>query len=130
MANTKAKTKPVIMCIDDDADFLESLRIILTDNGYNPVTASSAEDALKKYKAGKPDFIIVDMMMEEVDSGLSFVRDIRSLGPTPQVFLLSSVGDNLNSNTDYSQLGLAGVLQKPVNPDTLLRTLKAKLVAK
>jgi len=43
------------------------------------------------------------------------------------VYMLSSVGDNLNISTDYSQLGLTGVLQKPINPHLLLSTLKAKL---
>ncbi len=130
MANAKTKNKPVVMCVDDDKDFLDSMRIILEDNGYTAVTASSGEEGLKKYKTGRPDFVLVDMMMEEVDSGINFVKELRLLGPTPQIIMLSSVGDNLNSNTDYSQLGLSGVLQKPVNPDTLLRTLKAKLATK
>ncbi len=41
--------------------------------------------------------------------------------------MLSSVGDNLHANIDYSALGLSGVFQKPLNPDILLAVLRAKL---
>ena len=117
----------VILCIDDDYDFLESVQMVLESDGFTVVTASSAEEGLKSYKASKPDLVVVDLMMEEVDSGSTFVRDIRSLGPTPPVYMLSSVGDSLNISTDTSSLGLSGVLQKPVDPALLLRTVKAKL---
>ncbi len=119
--------KHVILCVDDDQDFLDSMRIIIESSDYLVETANSAEEGVRKYKSERPDFVIVDLMMEEVDSGTSFVREIKALGPTPPVYMLSSVGDGLSLSTDYSQLGLSGVFQKPVNPQTLLSTLKAKL---
>jgi DNA-binding response OmpR family regulator len=119
--------KYTVLCIDDDSELLDSMRIILEGGKYLVETASSAEQGLRKYKDVKPDVVVVDLMMEEVDSGVTFVRDIKALGATPPVYMLSSVGDNLNMNADYSQLGLTGVLQKPVNPKTLLATLGAKL---
>jgi DNA-binding response OmpR family regulator len=121
--------KYAVLCIDDDSDLLDSMRIILEGGKFLVETATSAEQGLRKYKDVKPDVVIVDLMMEEVDAGITFVRDIKALGPTPPVYMLSSVGDNLNINADYSQLGLTGVLQKPINPKTLLATLNAKLKA-
>ena len=121
--------KYTVLCIDDDSDLLDSTRIILEGAKYLVETATSAEQGLRKYRDVKPDVVIVDLMMEEVDAGITFVRDIKALGPTPPVYMLSSVGDNLNINADYSQLGLTGVLQKPINPKTLLATLNAKLKA-
>jgi hypothetical protein len=41
--------------------------------------------------------------------------------------MLSSVGDNLSVQTNYAELGLSGVLQKPVNPAILRSTLKKRL---
>ena len=117
----------VILCIDDDQDFLDSLRLIIEGNGYIMEQANSAEEGLKKYRQVAPDLIIVDLMMEEVDSGMNAVRDLRAMGRTPPIYMLSSVGDNLNLSTDYAALGLAGVLQKPINPDILIHTLKARL---
>jgi DNA-binding response OmpR family regulator len=75
----------------------------------------------------KPDLVLVDLMMEEVDSGVNFVKEIKALGRIPPVYMLSSVGDGLNSSVDYTAMGLSGVLQKPVNPRVLLAALKAKL---
>ena len=119
--------KKVILCIDDDQDFLDSLKIIIEGNGYAVTVAGSAELGVKKYKEINPDLVIVDLMMEEVDSVINFVKDIKAIGAKQPIYLLSSVGDNLNLNTDYNKLGLSGVLQKPINPDVLLKTLKAKL---
>ena len=119
--------KPVILCIDDDPDTLFVLRTVLEANGYIMAGADSAETGLKVYKEAKPDLLIVDLMMEEVDAGTNFVKDLKALGNTAPIYMLSSLGDNLNMITDYSALGLAGVLQKPLDNDRLLAILKAKL---
>lgn len=119
--------KHVILAVDDDQDVLEALRMVLEAAGYHMAEAHSAESGLKIYRQVKPDLLIVDLMMEEVDAGTSFVKELRALGNTAPVYMLSSVGDNLNANTDYSALGLSGVFQKPINPDMLLSILRAKL---
>ena len=119
--------KHVILCIDDDQDFLDAVRTILESSGYEMVEAQSAEEGLKVYEKSNPDFIIVDLMMEEVDAGTSFVKELRILGNKAPIYMLSSVGDNLSMTTDYSELGLSGVFQKPMEPDTLLTILKVKL---
>lgn len=121
------RDKPLILCVDDDADFLDSMKTIIESGAYSVETAGSAEEGLRKFKAVKPDLVVVDLMMEEVDSGVNFVKEIKALGPIPPVYMLSSVGDGLNMSTDYSAIGLSGVLQKPINPQILLSTLKAKL---
>lgn len=120
----------VVLCIDDDPDFLDSLRIVIESADYLMETAESAETGIKKFKEVNPDIIIVDLMMEEVDAGTSFVKEIKALGKTPPIFLLSSVGDSLSSNTDYTQLGIDGVFQKPIKPSSLLETLKMRLKKK
>lgn len=119
--------KHVILAIDDDQDVLDALRMILEAKGYVMVEANSAEEGLKAYRQASPDLLIVDLMMEEVDAGTSFVKELRALGNAAPVYMLSSVGDNLNANADYSALGLSGVFQKPLNPDLLLSILRAKL---
>jgi len=119
--------KHVILYIDDDPDYLDAVRIILESGGYIMVDAPSAEDGLRVYQEANPDLIIVDLMMEEVDAGTLFVKELRLLGNTAPVYMLSSVGDHLNLSTDYSSLGLAGVFQKPIDANTLLAVLKKKL---
>ncbi len=119
--------KYVILYIDDDPDFLDSVRVILESNGYIMEEAHSAEQGLRVYKETKPDLVIVDLMMEEVDSGTSFVKELRLLGNKAPIYMLSSAGDQLSQTTSYVDLGLDGVFQKPIQPQTLLRTLKEKL---
>ncbi len=119
--------KHVILCIDDDPDVLFILKTVLEANGYVCCQAPSAEDGMRVYKDQSPDLIIVDLMMEEVDAGTEFARDLKALGNTAPVYMLSSVGDSLNVSTDYAALGLAGVFQKPIDSDKLLSIIAAKL---
>lgn len=119
--------KHVILYIDDDKDFLDSVRLILESNGYIMAEAQSAEQGIKVYKESNPDFIIVDLMMEEVDAGTSLVRQLQVFGNKAPIYMLSSVGQSLSTSTDYGELGLSGVLQKPIEPATLLKILKTKL---
>lgn len=119
--------KYVILCIDDDEDILVSLRLVLEGSGYIVHGAATAEEGLRIYKKTKPDLLIVDLMMEEVDAGTSFVKELKALGNTAPIYMLSSVGDSLNVSADYSELGLTGVFQKPIDPDTLLAILRKRL---
>lgn len=119
--------KHVILYLDDDQDMLDAVRIILEANGYVMEEAHSGEEGLQVYKDTNPDFLLVDLMMEEVDAGTNFAKEMKLLGNTAPVFMLSSVGDSLDDNTDYKALGLDGVFQKPIHPKTLLSILKKKL---
>jgi CheY-like chemotaxis protein len=119
--------KYVIMTIDDDPDFLAAMRLVLEASGYIMVEAKSAEEGLKVYKKTNPDLILVDLMMEEIDSGTSFVKELRLLGNKAPVYLLSAAGDEMADNIDYAQLGFAGVFQKPIKNERLLSVIKAKL---
>jgi len=119
--------KHVILCVDDDPDILECLQLVLEANEYKVTTAQSGEEALKRYKECQPDLIICDLMMEEIDAGTSFVTKLKAEGNTAPVYILSSIGDNLNLNVNFSELGLSGVFQKPINNDMLLSIVKSKL---
>jgi DNA-binding response OmpR family regulator len=119
--------KHVILYVEDDQDFLDGIRLVLENNGYAMVEANSAEEGLRVYKETQPDLIIVDLMMEEVDAGTSLVRELKALGNTAPVYMVSSVGDGLSMSTDTTELGLSGVLQKPIDHQTLLTLLKTKL---
>ena len=119
--------KHVILCVDDDPDICEFLKTLLEANGYVAETAGTAEQGLKLYKEVQPDLVIVDLMMEEVDAGASLVKELRLLGNTAPIYILSSVGDEFNLEADYASLGLAGIFQKPISADRLLSVLKTAL---
>lgn len=119
--------KRTILCIDDDQDILDILKAILTANGYEVVGALSAEQGLRAFKQSRPDLIIVDLMMEEIDAGTNLVKQLKAAGSGAPVYMLSSVGDSLSMLTDYGELGLSGVFQKPIDSDKILSTIRAKL---
>lgn len=119
--------KYVVLAIDDDPDILEAMRMVLEANEYKMEEASSAEEGVKVYKKVQPDFVIVDLMMEEIDAGTNFVKELKLLGNKVPVYMLTSVGDTLTQNVNYSDLGIDGVFQKPIDNNTLLSVLKTKL---
>ncbi|MCK5785167.1 MAG: response regulator [Candidatus Sabulitectum sp.] len=119
--------KHVVLCVDDDVDMLDALKILVESFGYSFVSASSAEEGLKMFKSEKPDLVMADLMMEEVDSGTGLAKDLKLAGCSVPIFLLSSVGDALRNNANYADLSLTGVFQKPIQPDVLARTLKKEL---
>lgn len=119
--------KHVILGIDDDSDVLAYLQIVLEAEGFIFFGAESAEVGLQVFMEESPDAVIVDLMMEEVDAGVRFARELQIRRSDVPIFVLSSVGDNFNLTTDYSALGLAGIFQKPITKDTLLSVLNATL---
>ena len=119
--------KPLILYIDDDPDYLEVMRAVLESGGYEMAQASSAEEGLEVYKRRRPDLVIVDLMMEEVDSGTAFVKELRLLGNRAPIYMLSSVGDSMSLSVDHMALGLAGIFQKPIDRDSLLGVVKTRL---
>ena len=119
--------KYVILTIDDDEDVLLSLKLVLEKNGYAVAQARSGEEGLVEYKKENPDLVIVDLMMESIDAGKNFVKELRLLNNTAPVYMLSSLGDSLATNVDFADLGLDGVFQKAIGSKVLLATLRARL---
>jgi len=119
--------KYVILCVDDDPEVLEWIQLTLEANGYHVRTAANSEEGVRSFKESPPDLIFVDLMMEEIDAGTDFVTKIRSLGNVAPIFMLTAAGNELVSTIDYSELGLDGVYQKPIDDKTLLSVLKTKL---
>jgi CheY-like chemotaxis protein len=119
--------KHVILYVEDDADFRDSMRTVLEANGYVFVEAATGEEGVRQFKAQAPDLILLDLMMEEVDTGTAIVRELKMAGCDVPIIVASSAGDALQMSTDYTDLGLSGVLQKPIDFDVLLRLVKSKL---
>lgn len=119
--------KFVILFVDDDPDLRDAMRQMLEAHGYAMAEASSAEEGLRVFAKSKPDLIILDMMMEEVDAGKNLLRELKAEGNKAPVYLLSSMGDHMALATDTSELGFAGVFQKPIDQRSLLQTLSVRL---
>ena len=123
MPNSKKK----ILVVDDDVDYLFQQRVQLESAGFEVRTAETQADGEKMLAEEKPDLVIVDLMMENVDSGSTVAQKLKESGYKGPVYMLSSAGDTVRYNLDARELGLAGIFQKPIDPKTLVATLKAKL---
>lgn len=117
----------VILCVDDDQDILAALRVILESRGYEVVTAATAVEGLAAHATVHPDLVIVDLMMEEIDSGIRFVERLLAAGNTAPIYVLSSTGDYLQGAADMQALGVSGVFQKPLEPTRLLSLIARRL---
>jgi two-component system alkaline phosphatase synthesis response regulator PhoP len=116
-----------ILVIDDDPDILESISAVLSSEGFNVLTAIDGKVGVEKFKSEKPDLVLCDMMMERVDAGSKVAELIRKEDTKTPVYLLSSIGNATASNISVTDLGFNGVLQKPVDPDTLISQIKKAL---
>ena len=116
-----------ILYVEDDPDYREAVRAILEAAGYEVVEAVSAEEGLAAFHESAPDAALVDLMMEEVDAGMTLTKELRAAGAAIPVFLLSSVGDALSLERATEELGVAAILQKPIRAETLVGILRSRL---
>ncbi len=119
--------KKVILIIDDDPDIRSAIRVMLEQAGFVVGEAANGEEGLKAVERIKPDAVIIDLMMESVDSGSQVAMKLKEQNFPGVMYMLSSAGDAVRYNIDARELGLAGIFQKPVDPKVLVSTLKAKL---
>jgi CheY-like chemotaxis protein len=66
-----------ILIVDDDPDIVESLSLVLGQQGYTTVGAGSPEDGMAKVHSERPDLIVLDVMMPNGSEGFHFVWDLR-----------------------------------------------------
>lgn len=121
------RNRKMILIIDDDPDFLSSLKAMLESVGYQVTTAVSGADGIRLFREKKPDLIICDIMMEKIDAGIRLVREIREADKKVPVYLLSDIGKLTAANIDIYELGCSGTLQKPYDVDELLRLIKQEM---
>ncbi len=119
--------KKLILVIDDDADIVDSIKMVLEKNGFAVATALSGHDGIATALNKKPDLILCDMMMEKIDSGNKVAEELMKKGVTAPVFLLSSIGDATAAHIDVESLGFKGYFQKPVHPERLVSSIKSAL---
>ena len=114
-----------ILLVDDEPDILEFLKYNLTKEGYKVYTSLNGRDAIDMAQAFKPNLIILDVMMPEMD-GIETCRELRqidSLKNTIIIFLTAR-------SEDYSQIagfeaGADDYITKPIKPRVLSSKIKA-----
>lgn len=114
--------KNILIC--DDAAFMRMMiKDILTKNGYN--VAGEAENGLKaieKYNEVKPDLVMMDITMPEMD-GIAALKKIRATDSAANVIMCSAMGQQAMV-IDAIQSGAKDFIVKPFNPDRVIEAVK------
>lgn len=113
-----------ILIIDDDIDFREQAKIVLETENYEVLEAEDGATGLEYIKTKNPDFILLDVMMEEVDTGVKMADQIAALNVTVPVVILSSFANAAKQIFDTSSVPVKEYLQKPLKSDQLLAVVK------
>ena len=123
--------KPEILIVDDDPDFREFCRTVLTEAGYRANSATTGDEALTRMRTTKPDLIILDIMMDGILDGLNVSRMIRSdreLAQVP-VVMVSSITHSPYSGLLRTEgdISVSNFLSKPIVPDKLVSEVRRQL---
>jgi CheY-like chemotaxis protein len=128
-----AHTSPLaglcILAVDDEVDNLELLQFILEQAGATVICVSSATDALQQLNESKPDVLIADIGMPQID-GYTLIRQIRQLSPEHGGQILAIALTAYAGETNQQQALAAGFqrhLPKPVEFETLVQTIEQLL---
>jgi len=110
--------------IVDDASFMRMMiKDILTKNGYEVAgEAENGNKALEKYKELKPDLVLMDITMPEVD-GIAALKNIRKEDGNAKVVMCSAMGQQ-NMVIEAIQSGARDFIVKPFQPDRVLEAIK------
>jgi len=118
--NTKLK----VLVIDDDAVVTRSFNRVLTDKGYEVVTAPSGEEGLNTMNENEFDVVFTDIKMPGMD-GLEVTESIKARCPWTPVVVITGYGTEENESR-ASVLGANGFVRKPLTPEMIESiTLKA-----
>ena len=131
------KRSPKILIVDDDPDFIEIGRLSLEGKGYQILSASTGREGWEMVQKERPDLVILDLMMEDLDAGMTLSHKIKTdprYADTPILMLTSiarETGMDFTPRTedDFRKLKVDDFHSKPIKVKTLLDKVE-KLLAR
>ena len=113
-----------IMVVDDEKRLVSLVESYLTQEGYHVVSAYNGQEALTVARREKPDLIVLDVMMPEMD-GYEFMRRHRAETNTPIILLTARVDDE--EKVIGLEVGADDYMTKPFRPRELVARVRAVL---
>ena len=110
-------TQPLILVADDEPRITKLVSIALSEEGFRVVTANGGEDALVKAEEVRPDVVLLDIVMPDLD-GIEVMRQLRERRPVPVILLTANKAKGLD-------LGADDYVAKPFHPDELAARVRA-----
>jgi len=114
-----------ILVVDDEASILQSLEGILSDEGFEVVSAENGNEALIKVEEVLPDLVLLDIWMPGMD-GIETLVKIREAYPYLQVVMMSGHG-TIETAVKATKLGAYDFIEKPLSMEKLLHTVRKTL---
>jgi two-component system chemotaxis response regulator CheY len=114
-----------IMIVDDAAFMRLKCSQLLTQNGYKVIEASNGAEALAKYKEFKPDGILLDITMPDMD-GLTALKELMALDNNAKVAMVTAMGQQ-SIVIEALKSGAKDFVVKPFDPDRVLAAIKKML---
>ena len=114
-----------VLVVDDEKGIREALRQLLEFEQIEVQTCASGSEALKVYPEFQPHLVFLDVKMQGMD-GLATLRGLREIDPHAQVVMISGHG-TIQTAVEATQLGAYDFLEKPLDTDRVLLTLRNAL---
>lgn len=89
-----------ILLVDDNPDFVDSLRIPLEAAGHEVTTADGAKAAQAAFARRQPDIALIDLMMEEPDGGFTLCHEFKKHAPRMPVIIISAIKSDTGMDFD------------------------------
>lgn len=121
-------SKNYILVVDDELDIRSTLKEILEDEGYEVETAEDAKSAREARRARRPDLILLDIWMPDVD-GITLLKEWTEEGPLPSPVIMMSGHGTVETAVEATRLGAYDFIEKPLSLAKLLLTLQRALEA-
>ena len=116
------RSSPTVLVIDDEAGILETLRILLKNEGFTPLTALGGKAGLDALESGTPDIVLSDIRMPTV-SGIEVLAAVRARDPQLPVVLMTAQA-SMQSAIQAVNEGAFYYIQKPFRNDELVAILR------
>ena len=120
-----------ILVVDDDPDITFAISLFLKKEQHEVQAAASRAEGMKALETFKPDLMILDVMMEQPDDGIAMAQELRRMGNTLPIIMLTSVGKvtGMSYGRDDELVPVEAFFEKPVRPEDLLKKV-AELLKK
>jgi len=115
--------RKVILLVEDDLALLEALEIMLKDR-YDVVKATNGMEAVKIYSRIKPDLVLTDIVMPEMD-GIKVTEEILRMDPNAKIVGITAY--YLSKEKELMQAGAREVLEKPFTRKKLIEVIEKYL---
>ena len=109
---------PTILIVDDEPSILQTLSGLLSDEGFEVLTAANGYEALKRIDAESPDLVLLDIWMPGID-GIETLQEIKRENPHIQVIIITGHG-TIETAVKATKLGAFDLIEKPLSIDKVI----------